>query len=149
MALKKDGKMAIFWPKPWVNHFEKMSIFRLFSTCCFYSLKTRFFDLEYRKTHFSGLYCLEKKFGKMAIVWQKQWVNPFKKKLNFTSFWTCCFYSRQNRFFVLECDKTDFAGLYCLKKKMEKLTLFWPKPWFNPFEKISISRLFKLLVFTA
>ena len=27
---KKVGKMAIFGPKPWVNPFGKMSVFRLF-----------------------------------------------------------------------------------------------------------------------
>ena len=42
--------MAIFGPKPWVNPFGKMSIFRLFN-----------------------------KVGKMAIFGPKPWVNPFGK----------------------------------------------------------------------
>ena len=29
------GKMAIFGPKPWVNHMEKVSIFRLFEPLIF------------------------------------------------------------------------------------------------------------------
>ena len=32
---KNDGKMCIFGPKPWVNHFGKMSIFRLFELLFF------------------------------------------------------------------------------------------------------------------
>ena len=32
---KKVGKMAIFGTKPWVNRFEKMSIFRLFELLYF------------------------------------------------------------------------------------------------------------------
>ena len=56
---KKDGKMAIFGPKPWANPFEKMSIFRLFERL-FYSLERCFFVVEYRKRHFPGLYCLKK-----------------------------------------------------------------------------------------
>ena len=32
---KKLGKMAILGPKPWVNRFEKMSIFRLFELLYF------------------------------------------------------------------------------------------------------------------
>ena len=32
---KKGGKMAIFEPKPWVNLFRKMSIFRLFKLFVF------------------------------------------------------------------------------------------------------------------
>ena len=33
--------------------------------------------LEYRTRHFSGLYFLKKKVGKMAIIGPKPWVNPF------------------------------------------------------------------------
>ena len=58
--------MAISGPKPWVNSFGKMSIFRLVELLFFYSLERRFLVLEYRKRHFPGLYCLKKKVGKMA-----------------------------------------------------------------------------------
>ena len=53
------------------------------------------------------------------------------------------------RFVVLEYRKTHFPGLYCLKKKVEKKAIFEPKPWVNPFGKISIFRLFELVVFIA
>ena len=69
--------MAIFGPKPWINPFGKMSIFRLFEPLFFYSLERCFFLLEYRKTHFPVLYRLNKKVGKMAIFGPKPWVNPF------------------------------------------------------------------------
>ena len=39
----------------------------------------RLFVLEYRKTHFPGLYCLKKKLKKMAIIGPKPWVNPLGK----------------------------------------------------------------------
>ena len=71
--------MAIFGPKPWVNPFGKMSIFRPFGTSCFYSLERRFFDVEYRKRHFPCLYWLKKKVGKMAIFVVKPWKNGKKK----------------------------------------------------------------------
>ena len=58
--------MANFWPKPWTNPFGKVAIFDFFN-CFFYSLETRFFVLEYRKTHFSGLYFLKKKMKKWPI----------------------------------------------------------------------------------
>ena len=35
------------------------------------------------------------------------------------------------------------------KKKVGKMTIFALKPWVYPFEKITISRLFELLVFIA
>ena len=52
--------------------------FSTFSTSCFYSLESRFFVLEYRKTHFPWLYC-QKKVGKVAIFGPKPWVNLFGK----------------------------------------------------------------------
>ena len=36
---KKVAEMPIFGPKPWVNHFEKMSIFRLFEPLIFIAQK--------------------------------------------------------------------------------------------------------------
>ena len=36
-----------------------------------------FFVLEYRKTHFPGLYSLKEKVGKIALFAPKAWVNPF------------------------------------------------------------------------
>ena len=42
--------------------------------------------------------------------------------MNFSTFWSCCFYSLERRLFVLEYRKRHFPGLYCLKKKFEK----WP-----------------------
>ena len=75
---KKVGKMAIFGPKPWVNPFRKMSLFRHFELF-FYSLKRRYFVLEYRKRHFPGVCCLKKKVEKIPIFGPKPWVNPFGK----------------------------------------------------------------------
>ena len=63
--------MAIFGPKPWVNPFGKMSIFRFFLTSCFYSVERRFFVLEYRKRHFPCLYCLKKQVKIIVIFGQK------------------------------------------------------------------------------
>ena len=116
--------MGIFRPKPWVNPFRKMSIFRLFKTSGFYSLERHFFVLEYRKAHFPGLYCLKKKLGKMGIFRPKPWVNPFKKMSIFKLFQTSFFIAYKGIFFVLEYGKTHFPGLYCLKKKFGKTAIF-------------------------
>ena len=53
--------MAVFGPKPWVNPFGS------------------FFVLEYRKRHFTGLYFLKIKVGKIVIFGPRPWVNPFGK----------------------------------------------------------------------
>ena len=78
--------MAIFGPKPWVNPFEKMSIFRLSKTFSFYSIESRCFVVKYHKRHFPILYCLKNKVGKMAILGPKQWVNSFGKMSIFRLF---------------------------------------------------------------
>ena len=52
-------------------------------------------------------------------------------------------------FFVQEYRKRNFPGLYCPKKTVGKIAIFGPKPWVNPFGKISIFRLFEPLVFIA
>ena len=56
--------MAIFRPKPWVNPFGKMRIFRFFCLFIFIAWKGFFFVLEYPKKHFRGLNLLKKKFEK-------------------------------------------------------------------------------------
>ena len=120
------------------NPFRKMSVFSTFWTCFIYRLERRFLFLQYRKTHFPGLYRLKKKVEKIAIFGPKPWVNPFRKMSIFSTFWTWCFYSLERPLFVLEYGKRYFHGLHRLKKKSWKNSHCGPKPWFNPFGKVSI-----------
>ena len=53
------------------------------------------------------------------------------------------------RFFDLEYLKRHFPVPYCLKKTVGKMAIFGPNPWVNPFGKMSIFRLFELVVFIA
>ena len=50
------------------------------------------------------------------------------KNVNFSTFLTSRFYSRERRFFALEYRKRYFAGLYFLKKKRGKMAIFRRKP---------------------
>ena len=109
--------------------------FWTFWSSCFYSQKARFFDLEYLKRNFCGLYCIKEKVGKMAIFGPKPWVNSFGKMSIFLTFWTSCFYNLESRFFVLEYRKTHFAGLYCLIKKLEKWQFLDQNHGLTPLEK--------------
>ena len=67
---KKVWKMAIFEPQLSVNPLGKMSILSTFSTSSFYSLKRRFYVIQYHKRHFPALYCLKKKL-KNRHFWTK------------------------------------------------------------------------------
>ena len=106
-----------------------------------------FFILEYRKRHFPDLYCLKKKLEKWLFLDQNHGLTPLEKCQYFDFFLTSCFYSLERRFFIGEYRKRHFPGLYCLKKKVGKMAIFGPKPWVNPFGKMSIFRLFKRVVF--
>ena len=125
---KKVGKMAVFRPKPWINPFEKLSIFRFFCTSFFVSLERRFFVLEYRKGHFPMLYCRQKKDGKMVVFGPKPWVNPVGKMSIFRLFEVLVFFGLERCFFVPQYRKRRFPGLCCLKKKVGKMAIFGLKP---------------------
>ena len=113
-CLKKNfGKMAIFGPNTMGYPLLKNVNFSTFWTFFFYRPERRFSIVKNRKRHFPGLYCVKKKFWKMAIFGPKGWVN-------FSTFSTSCFYSLERPFFVLEYRKRHFPGLYCLKKKCWK-----------------------------
>ena len=52
-------------------------------------------------------------------------------------------------FFILEYRKTHFPALYWLKTTDAEMVNFVPKPWVNPFAKISNFTLFEDAVFIA
>ena len=122
--------------------------FLTFWTFRFYSPERSLLLLEYRKTHFLGLQCLKKHVGKMAIFGPKPWVNPLEK-CQFFDFLNLFFYSIERCFLVLEYRKRHFFGLYFLTKNVEKMAIFGPKAWANPFGKMSIFWLFELFVLIA
>ena len=77
----------------------------------------------------------KKKVVKMANFRPKPWTIPFEN-VNFLPYKSCCFYSVENCFFVLEYHKAHFPGLYRLKKYVGNMENFGLKPRTNPFEKI-------------
>ena len=74
---------------------------------------------------------------------------PVWKNVNFLRFGSSCFYILERRFFLLQYGKRHFPSLFYIKKKVGKMAIFGPKPWVNPFGKMSIFRFFELLVFIA
>ena len=71
--------MAIFGPKPWVNPFGKMSIYRPFELLVFIAEKGVFSFYNIVKDIFLAYIAFKKKLGKMAIFGPKAWVNPLGK----------------------------------------------------------------------
>ena len=141
--------MALFGPKPYVNPFGKNVNFSTFWTSCFYGLERRVLLLEYHKRHFLVLYCLKKKkkLKKWQFLDQNHRLTPLEK-CQFFDFLNLLFLQRRKACFSCRIThKRHFPGLYCLKKKkIGKTPIFGPKAWVKSFGKMSIFRLFQLLV---
>ena len=84
----------------------------------------------------------------MAIFGPKQWVNPFGKISIFRLFELLVFMAQKIVFFFQNIVKHVFLA-YIAEKKVGEIVIFRPKPWVNPYGKISIFRLVQLLVFIA
>ena len=85
----------------------------------------------------------------MTIFGLKPCANPFGKMSIFQLFELLFFLNLERRLLVPEYLKRHFPDYICLKKTVGKMAIFGPKPWVNPFGKMSIFRLFQLLVFIA
>ena len=114
--------MAIFGPKPWVNHFGKISIFRLFQPLVFIAQKGVSSFQNIVKDTFLAFIAQKKKVGKMAIFAPKQWVNPFGKLSIFQLFQLRVFIAQKAVFSFQNMVKDIFLAYIALKKKLEN----WP-----------------------
>ena len=85
----------------------------------------------------------------MAIFGPKPLVNPIEKMSIFRLFGLVVLIAQKNVFSFQTIIKDVFLAYIAYKKKGGKMAIFLPKPWVNPFGKMSISRLFGLLVFMA
>ena len=134
--------MAIFGPKPWDNPFGKMSIFRLFELLVFIAQKSVFWLQNIVKDIFLACIALKKKkMEKWPFLDQNHGLSPFEK-CQFFDFLNFLFLQPRKAFSALEYRQRHFPGLYCLKKKGGKMAIFGPKPWVNPFGKMSSLRRF-------
>ena len=137
--------MTIFRPKPWVNTFEKMSIFQLFVLLDFNAQKGVFFVLEYRKRHFLGLQFLKNKSWKNGQFGPKPWVKPFAKMSISRLFELVVFIAQKGVFSLQNFLKDIFVTYISEKTKVGKMAIFVPKPWVNRFGKMSIFRFSNFL----
>ena len=85
----------------------------------------------------------------MAILGPKPWVNPFGKMSIFRLLELLVFIAQKGVFSMQNIEKVIFLTYSAEKKNDGKMATFGPKPWVNPFEKMSIFRIVELLVFIA
>ena len=137
--------MAIFGPKPWVNPLGKISSFRLFELLFFIAQKGHFPFQNNVKDIFLRFIAL-KKSSKNGHYWTKTMGSPLWKKVNFSTFELFVFIAYKGDFSFQNIVK-DFFLAYIALKKVERMAIFGPKRRVNPFGKMSIFRLFEVLVF--
>ena len=117
--------------------------------------KLPFFDqnhglnpLENRKRHFPGLYYPKKKLEKWPFLDQNHGITPLQK-CTFLKFLNFLFLQPRKAFFRSRISRKTFSQLIFPKKKVEKMAIFGPKQWVNPFGKMSTFPLFEFLVLIA
>ena len=126
IALKKKvGKIAIFGPKPWVNVFGKMSIFRLFEFLVFIAQKGVVSFQNVVNDIFQAFISL-KEDGKMAMFGPKSWINPFGKISIFRLFEVLSFLAQKGVFSFYNIIEYIFL-VYIAEKKNWKNGHFWTK----------------------
>ena len=85
----------------------------------------------------------------MAIFGPKPWVIPLGKMSIFGLFELLALIAQKSVFLFYNIVKDIFLASIIKKKKVRKMAIFGPKPGVNAFGKMSIFRLFDLLVFIA
>ena len=137
--------MAIFGPKPWVNHFGKMSIFRLFELLVFIAQKGVFSFKNIAKDIFLAYINFKKKVGEMAIFGAKPSVISFAKMAIFLLFELLVFIA-QKEFFSFQNIIKDIFVAKIAPQKSSKNGHFWTNTQvLNPLEKYQFYNFLKFL----
>ena len=133
-SIKKKRKICIF--RKGFLFMVLVKNFRLvyFFVLSKFGLQRLFGDFVKRKLAFLHDILFVSYRWKNGHFWTKTMSYPLWKNVNFSTFWTFCFYSLERCFFVLEYRKRHFPGLYCLKKaswKNVNFSTFWTSYFYS------------------
>ena len=138
--------MAIFGPKPWVNPFGRMLIFRVFKLLVFIAQKGVFSFQNILKDIFLAYIAEKKQFKIGPFLYQNHELTPLEKCQLFT-FLNLLYLQARKTFFRSRISQDIFLACIDKKTNLKKIAIFGRKPWINPIEKMSIFRLFELFLF--
>ena len=85
----------------------------------------------------------------MAIFEPNHGLNPLEKCQFFDFLNVLLLKTRKALFYCRISYKTFSSPILPNKKNVGKMSIFGPKLWVNPFGKMSVYRLFELIVFIA
>ena len=126
--------MAIFGPKPCVNPFAKMTIFRLFELfklLVFIAQKGIFSFQNIIEYIFLVYIASKKKFQQWPFLNQNHGLTPLEK-CQFFDFLNFLFLQPKKAFFPSRISQNTFpCSILRQKKKVEKWAIFGLKPWKN------------------
>ena len=122
--------MSIFNPKPWVNCFGKISIFRLFELRVFIAQKGVFTFQNIIKDIFLGYIAQKKSWKKLPFLNQ----NHGKMSI-FRLFRLLVFIAQKGVFSFQNIIKDIFLAYIALKKKLEKWPFLDQNHGLTPLEK--------------
>ena len=141
--------MVIFGPKPFVNPYGKMSIFRLFELLLFIALKGVFCLQNIIKYIFLAYIAKKKEIDKTAIFGQQPSVNPFEKMSIFRLFELLLFIALKGDFSFWNIVKDIFPAYIALPKKLREWLFLKQNHGLTPLEKCQFFDFFELVVFIA
>ena len=128
-------KWSVFWQKPWTNPSSKcrysLTLLELHFSC----LKSILSIQNIKKCFFLASFAPKNKtYEKRSIFWQKPWT-PLQNVDFFDFAWSSVL--RSNKlYFLSRTSKNLSFWLFLLKKRhIRKRSIFWQKPWTNPFAK--------------
>ena len=115
---------------------QNVDFLKLFRTYLSSSKKHSFLSRITKNVFFCFFFAQKKHMRKRSIFWQKPWTNPLAKCRFFPTVWELHFWGRKKFIFYAEYQKM-FHSCFLLKKKefIRKRSIFWQKPWTNPFAK--------------
>ena len=127
--------MAIFGPKPWVNPFGKMSIFRLFQLLVFIAQKDVFSFQNIVKDIFLAYIALKIKLEKWPFLDQNHGLTALDK-CQFFDFFNFSFLQPRKAFFRSRISYKTFAWpILPEKRKLEKWPFLDQNHGLTPLEK--------------
>ena len=142
---KKVEKTTIFGPKPWVNPFRKMLIFRLFELLVFIAWQGVFSFQNIIKDILLAYIALNKKLKKWPFLDQNAGLTPLKKCQFFRLFKLFVFIAQTGVFLFYNIINDILLAYMALNKKLKKWPFLAQNPGLTPLKKCQFFDFLNLL----
>ena len=126
---------------------QNVDFFRLYENFTFEVQKALFTIQNIKNRFLSGFFCSKKLFKKKVAFWQKPCTNPFAKCRFFSTLLQLHLSGLKSIRYYPEYQKMFLSGSFALKQHIRKRSIFWQKPWTNPFAKCRFFWLWKNFTF--